>query len=208
MSACNGKAGLRRAIDGCRDLACPVRNLDLGLNSIKTWYSSTTEEEVPLRGAAIHNVPGSSDPLLRAIAELRDQIDRLIDEQQVALEGFASGLDGDRSAVNRPALAVEASSQALPPTLQILAPGDFEDNRVPALRVSEPAPRQRRQADLEISNTVDDRSAVPPGSTAEVPREPGAGIRSDDPRERLDALVKHFDRRLRRSGSPPAGPPS
>ncbi|WP_406694944.1 hypothetical protein V5E97_28270 [Singulisphaera sp. Ch08] len=166
-----------------------------------------------MRGAAIHNEPGSGDPLLRAIAELRDQIDRLIDEQQVALEGFASGLDGDWGAVDRSVLAAEEASDALLSTHQVSAPRVVVENHVPAVRASEPTPKWERLARPEVSNPVDEPSAMSSTSSpiSAAPREPGAEVRSDDPKERLDALVKHFDRMLRRSGTPPAGasgPPS
>jgi hypothetical protein len=162
-----------------------------------------------LRGAATHDEPGIRDPLLRAIAELRDQLDRLIDEQQAALEGFVSGLVGETSStVDRPAFAAEEPSIAVTSKYQEPASRSFEENRVPPLRVSDPAPRARRPAAFEVPESIDGPSAGPPGPPATTPFEPAAGARSDDPRERLDALAKHLDRKLRRAGGPPAGPPS
>ncbi|AGA27693.1 hypothetical protein [Singulisphaera acidiphila] len=155
-----------------------------------------------MRGATSHNKLGSSDPLLRAVAELRDQIDRLIDEQQVALDGFASGLDGDRNMADRSALAVEEASTPLLRSLQVSAPKNVEGNRV-----AEPAPKPRRLVVPEASSNPADEAH---GSVSSVAHEPAADARSDDPRERLDALIKHFDQKLKRSGGPSSGsgPPS
>lgn len=155
-----------------------------------------------MRGAISHNKLGSSDPLLRAVAELHDQIDRLIDEQQAVLNGFASALDGDWNMADRPALAAEEASVPLCRSLQVSAPKNVEKNRV-----AEPAPKLRRLVVPEVSSNPADEAH---GSVSSVARESVADARSDDPRERLDALIKHFDQKLKRSGGPAtgSGPPS
>lgn len=155
-----------------------------------------------MRGAAMHHEPGNSDPLLRAIAELREQFDRLIDEQQRALETWASELEAEQIVVARPAVTEEPTPAPLPPTQESVAIRDPEAERLAPRRVAEPAPRTRRPTPTVPSPTADPTVASPDVAPAAT-RESRSGARSDDPRERLSALAKHFDRKLRRSGSPP-----
>jgi hypothetical protein len=128
--------------------------------------------ENPVRGPAIRQDDYErKDPLLSAIAELRDQVDRLIDEQKAALGGLLGGLEEDA--------AVEPSAAAAAPA------------------AAETAPKARRPSAATIFERLDEPSPTPPRPVATPAAEPPPASRSDDPRERLDALAKHLGRKLR-----------
>jgi hypothetical protein len=151
-------------------------------------------EEDPVRGAAIPDVPTIKDPLLRAIAELREQVDRAIDEQKSALGGFLAGLEEDVRASNQPqpaAIPIASSVHAEPPAVAVT---------VVTPSPSEPSAKGRRPAATPTFDRVDPASPTPP--------RPGvANGPSDNPRERLDALAKHLDRKLRQANGS-AGEPA
>jgi hypothetical protein len=105
----------------------------------------------------------ADDPLLEAIADLRMEVDRLINSQRVRLE--------------------QQEAQGLRPYVSANSP------ERPAAKV---APRQVRRNDSSSRTT-----------TLASPVHPGAS--SDDqtnPRNRLDALARHLDDRLRRRREP------
>jgi hypothetical protein len=123
--------------------------------------------------------------LLWALAEFREDLVRLIDEQ-LAL------------AANRavePAAAVEPLA---PPAPKPLAP-------TPTLTppAAEPEPAPVRAA--PVTPRPRPREVSPP---APAPAEPAAAARGDDPRQRLDALAKLLDRRLKQTAAPTGEPAS
>lgn len=144
----------------------------------------------PVRGPAIvHDDHEVNDPLLRAIAELRGQVDRLIDEQKASVGGILSYLEEDPGVVERPAaLAVEPATVLHPP-----APAEL-------------APKARRAGAPVVFDRLDEPSPTPPRPVSTAPPEPAPASRSEDPRERLDALAKHLDRKLRQAAAPNGDP--
>ena len=145
-------------------------------------------------GAAIQDDRRVRDPLLRAIGELRDQVERLIDDQKAAVLGFAGAFEPEPVAADR-GVALAAEPVASP---QFLAPEP----------VLAPAPKSKRPPAPLSFDRVDEPSSVPPrpSSAPATPAEPAPGGRAEDPRERLDALAKHLDRKLRQAGGPAAEP--
>jgi hypothetical protein len=129
------------------------------------------------------------DPLLRAIADLREQVDRLIDEQK--------GVVG----------AALAAQEEEPPVVERLPPAPGPET-LGTTAAAAPVSRARKPSTPAAFDRVDDPSPTPPRpvSTAQEPAPPPPA-RSDDPRERLDALAKHLDRKLRQAGGPPAETP-
>lgn len=108
---------------------------------------------------------GDDATLLRTIAELRSDVNRLIDEQLAQVRA----LEEKRTAE----VAVERRFSPLQPP----------DPTPPAARPSRASVRAREATEL------------PP------PPPPRAEAASDDPSQRLDALARHLDGRLRRSGA-------
>lgn len=148
-----------------------------------------------MRGPTIHDESGIKDPLLRAIAEMRDQVDRLIEEQKAAFGGYLSSFVEEPSAPERP-LAGAPSTHSEPPLATVAPP-----------LLPEPAPRTRKVAQPSAFDRVDDPSPTPPRPASPPAVEtpvPAAAGRPDDPRERLDALAKHLDRKLKQAGGSPA----
>jgi hypothetical protein len=114
-----------------------------------------------------------AEPLLQAIAELRGDIDRWVEEGLRVLEE-GSGFGGERAA----RLGAK-TSYPLTPT--------------PPLHGAEPEPKGR----YALPPTPPYQGGEPEGAS------PGAsGHPQDDPRRRLDALAQHLDRRLKRSRDP------
>jgi hypothetical protein len=170
-----------------------------------------------LRGQAIDEDLEPNDPVMHAIEEFRHQLDDLIDEQKMALDTFLSGMDEDSVPTERagsPALAksepapvVQASVAESPAPRSRRAPSSASAERLaepaPAatLLAPEPASRAKRGAASAAIERLDEPSRTPPRPVSSTPSEPAPAPRSDDPRERLDALAKRFDRKLREANS-------
>lgn len=145
-----------------------------------------------MRGPAVyHEEPEARDSLFRAIADLRGELDRLIDEQKAAIGGAQWAPD---EAATAPERAPSGASEPAAP-LAAQAPPDA-------------AARPRRPNAPAVFDRLDDPSPTPPrpASTA-VPETPPPS-RPEDPRERLDALAKHLDRKLRQASAPNVDPPA
>jgi hypothetical protein len=128
----------------------------------------------------MHDDAKANDPLLQAIAELREDLDRLIDEQGAIPAGAVA--DGS----SPPSPTVRADAGAEPPVATASAP--------------EPAPRRRRAE----AGAAPERASEPPRPEPE----PAADGRApDDSWLRLDALAKHLDRKMRQASTPAADPP-
>ena len=136
-----------------------------------------------MRGTGSQVESGTKDSLLRAIAELREQVDRLIEEQKAAVTGYLARLADETNAAERavaPADPVAEASTGRPST------DAFSKAKRPA------APERLPNA------------TPPPPPRAAVAVANGEGTangRADDPRERLDALAKHLDRKLRQAAN-------
>jgi hypothetical protein len=137
--------------------------------------------------------PETTHKLMRAIAALRDEIGRLIDEQLAPSEERSSEPIAEpppsppvASVVNPPIAVAEV--RELPPT-EVAPPVS------PAAAESDPA-EPRRRGPLARPRPRETASAA---SAAPAP----AG-RPDDPRQRLDALAKLLDRRLKQPAGNPA----
>jgi hypothetical protein len=109
------------------------------------------------------------DPLLKAIAEFGEAMDQLIDEQIARLNALGAGAEE----TIRPAVG--------------------------------PASRPRRLAEIPENaesarpTLIDAASDLNAPRPVPVPAAPAATVRdADDPRQRLDALARHLDDRLRR----------
>jgi hypothetical protein len=150
------------------------------------------QRETGVRGSIYLDEARTRDPLLRLISELRDQVDRLIDEQKGMIAALAVSLEDERER-GVPELAAEP---VVAPPLTVTA----------TATVPEPAPRSRRPAPPAAFERLDEASPTPPRPVSTSPAEPApAAVRSDDPRERLDALARHLDRKLKQpGGSAPA----
>ncbi len=129
----------------------------------------------------MHDDAKANDPLLRAIGELREHLDRLIDEQRAILGGTVG--DGPTA----PASIARADAVPEPPAAAAVA-------------ATELAPKPRRTA----SAAAPERAAGPPRPEPEAAPD---GRASDDSRLRLDALAKHLDRKMRQASTPAADPP-
>jgi hypothetical protein len=124
---------------------------------------------------------GSTSPLLGAIADLREQICRLFEEQKALLQ------NREAEATPAPPSAPVARVMTSPPQ--------------PVAVVAEPEspspPRAPSPRPVEVPPPAE---AVP---TAPADAGSGPGGRSEDPRQRLDALAKLLDKRLKPAPVPP-----
>jgi hypothetical protein len=152
-------------------------------------------------------------PLLAAISEFRSAVNRLIDEhkawalsrgwgaqeaKQVTSEGTEPG------AFERPATSaavIEADPQLTAREVRPMAP---------------PRPRARTEPTAPVVPTPTPGPAPADALTRSTERlrettpaaEASPATASDDPRQRLDALAKLLDRRLKQTGSPSPKPPT
>jgi hypothetical protein len=120
---------------------------------------------VALVAPANTNGDQGGDPLLRAISDLRDEVNRLIDDQVARLGALES------TAAEAPAAPVRA-----------------------AMTVDRPGPVAPTPPKSEAPAKRTPRPATAPEAP---PQAPSSGT-NDDPLQRLDALAKHLDGRLRR----------
>lgn len=148
------------------------------------------QREHGMRGSTYPDEARARDPLLRLISELRDQVDRLIDEQKGMIAALAVSGEDER----------ERERERAAPELPALA---SEPAAVPSLAVAEPPPRPRRSPPPVAFDRIDEPSPTPPRPASTPSAEPApATARPEDPRERLDALAKHLDRKLKQPGGP------
>ena len=132
----------------------------------------------------MHDIPKIDDPLLRAILEMREYVDGLIDQEKRRVGEWAeeTARDGDLAAtaeVGGPRHGGASASAA--------ARG--EKRTEGGDRGARPAPAAPRAF------------VAPPAADR---RGPGRDADADDPRKRLDALAKRLDGRIGRPQGPAA----
>jgi hypothetical protein len=123
---------------------------------------------------------GSTSPLVGAIADLREFICRLFDEQKALL------LSRDAEATPGPASAPAPMVVSGPP--QLVAASAEVEGSSPVRKPSAPARSMESPVPTE---------AVPP-----IQADTGPGGRPEDSRQRLEALAKLLDKRLKPCAAP------
>ena len=139
----------------------------------------------------MRNEPGPGDPLLRAVADCRAELDRLIDEQvewlsrlgpapapRTSLASNWRGPDGGRSAVSAPTLVSTS--------VAVSGPGPTPE---PVAYKPEPRPKRGARSVLAAPTPAPALTVEPSGSAS-----------MESPLRRLDALAKRLDGQRRRAG--------
>jgi hypothetical protein len=124
---------------------------------------------------------GSTSPLLGAIADLREFICRAFEEQKTLLLS--------REAEVTPAPVSAPAPPVVPATPQAIAVTAEVEVSSPVWRTS--------------ARSLESPVATEPVQPIPADTGPGAGGRPEDPRQRLDALAKLLDRRLKPAAVPP-----
>ena len=141
----------------------------------------------------IENGPGTNleHPLLWAIVELRETVNRLVEDQKALVLSLPSEASG---AVPAPVLAQDApvSAPAARATTVPPAAGGAEGRR----RKS-PTPRPAQAAPASVKG----EAVVSRPTSLDSITDPPAG-KPQDPRQRLDALAKLLDKRLKQTVEP------
>jgi hypothetical protein len=132
----------------------------------------------------MHDIPKVDDPLLRAILEMREYVDELIDQEKRHVGEWAdeNARDADLAAT------AEVGGQRRGGT-SAHAAARGETRADGGDRAVRPAP-------------VDPRAFVAPPAADR--RSPGHDADADDPRKRLDALARRLDGRIGRPQGPAA----
>ncbi len=134
----------------------------------------------------------AGDPLLRAIADLRDELNRLIDEQVASVGALE-------------ARALEPSLAPAPVSAPAPVHSDFPGDRyavAPATAANGGKTGKRPQR----TSPAGDLPTTPPPDPAPAPAPPSSES-AGDPRLRLDALAKRLDGRLKRGNGGPGERP-
>jgi hypothetical protein len=126
---------------------------------------------------------GSVPPLLRAILELREVVNRLIDEQESRL--LALEAESEPNVAPNPGPSPEPSPVPDPPDLAEEA------------AVAEPRPRR---AGPPAPKPAPATPVQAPAAVHPAPDDPTSGVRPEDARRRLDALARRLDERLKHPG--------
>ncbi len=132
----------------------------------------------------MHDIPKTDDPLLRAIFELRDYVDGLIDQEKRRVGEWAeeTARAGDLAAT------AEVGGQR--------HGGAFASTAARGEKRSDGGDRGAKPAPTAPREVVPSRDVDRRGS--------GQGGDLDDPRKRLDALAKRLDGRVVRPQGPAA----
>jgi hypothetical protein len=132
---------------------------------------------------------GSTSPLLGAIADLREFTYRLFEEQKALLQS--------RDAEAMPGLVSAPAPRVVPGPPQPVAVSPEVENSSPVRTTSAsapaPVPVPARSVELSLPAEV-----VQPSQA-----DAGPGGRAENPRQRLDALAKLLDKRLKPCAVPP-----
>jgi hypothetical protein len=128
----------------------------------------------------MHDDTTVDDPLLQAISELRDELDRLIDEQRAIL----SKSDGEGPVAAAPVVRTETVVEPAAPSRAAAAESAPRPRKPAAIVAQERAPGPTRPDVVSVAEAAPDSRL------------------SDDPKLRLDALAKHFDRKMRQACAP------
>lgn len=132
----------------------------------------------------MHDIPDVDDPLLRAISEMREYVDGLIDQETRHVGEWAeeASRDGDLAATAEPGGQRYGGASAATPSRGAKRTDGGD-------RGARPAPAAPRAF------------VVPPAADR---RGPGRDADADDPRKRLDALARRLDGRIVRPQGPAA----
>ena len=137
----------------------------------------------------------STSPLLSAIADLRDFLPRLFEEQKALLQGR----ELDSAAIPSPSDTASPSPQS-----PASAPTPPRISSPPAVSEGTSTGRKTSARPVEPKLTPALETAPPPPPLAPTVVDPGPGSRPDDPRQRLDALAKLLDKRAKPNLAPAA----
>src|SRR5262249_6528510 len=142
---------------------------------------------------------GPVAPLLLAIDEMREVVNRLIDEQKALLHGRDAG-----AAVHGPAAGpspADPGPMASPTVLPVPAPAPVVAARAAVTGGLTPRPRRAAAPSLKDAPAAAAIPAPAPTAAADggaAADAPGVA-RNGDPRRRLDALARLLDQRVKQS---------
>lgn len=126
-----------------------------------------------------------NSPLLTAIADLRSDVNRLFEEHKVLIQGQDSDLG--LAPISRLATQTTPVVATSPPVTHAQPPAAAEVECTPPVRGV-----NARSKDAQVKSSL----IEPPLE------ESAAGGRPEDSRQRLDALAKLLDKRLKPTGTP------
>jgi hypothetical protein len=139
----------------------------------------------------MYDDPEDDEALVLAFTEFRSAVDQLIDEQIARLSELPD--ESSLLANNSPAANLPVAGSGSERRLGAAAPGSPAS--IPISRVTiRSAPADRRPHSLPAAK----RSATKP-VVLDAAKANGVERDDDDPKQRLDALARHLDDRLRRA---------
>jgi len=135
-------------------------------------------------------------PVLEAIAEFRDLVNRLIDAQISALSQHSAQpeIDPQRAVVHEPTLAATPPSAAVSDHPPHPTPEPISRKPLPAAIKPKPAPPLPTERPREAA----------PEPTSQAAEETSPPPEQRDSRQRLDALARLLDKRAKQTGTTPA----
>ncbi len=131
-------------------------------------------------------------PVLEAVAEFREVLNHLIDEQKALLLNRTVEMDVEECRAS-PLLST------FTPGHKSTASGDSAASHEPEPKAARPSPAPNK------TQTIYHPTIRPPESSSPVPfsdnDDANASVDQRDPRQRLDALARLLDKRLKQSGT-------